>query len=491
MKIGDIDFNIIGKLGSGSYGDVYEVEKSGKRYALKVIENPAKEGVKSLRELDIMGRLDHPNLMNAETIVSEYDNDKKISRIGILMEKAERDMHDAMYDTTFTLESRLEVLFSITQGLEFLHNSGYLHLDLKPLNILLFPNNVGKLTDFGLSVKLENINDENVKYFPKKLITVDHRPMNVINGSRNYTPADDVFSLGLIFLEVLSGGRSLFSGLKSEEFKDKTVKKIYKEKIGPKVIKKTLKKYLANLPKEIRKNAIKIITPMLFFKTLFRPSLDYILTSPLFSSFQRTNVGKIKEPYIEKPICNVLDYEGFDIITKISTKIAISIETFFLAVDIYQRSISIRKNSDYKNVVFNAILAFYMAIKMIESYFADGKKLIELSGNYFKYKKLLIGESILINNWQGIIYPDNLFTSSSTLLRLKESFNLGRNCFIYRRIDLETWKKYNDEEELKEGKFEKYSHFNNFLVTTPYYTLMSNDPSLSYISKLYEEDSKK
>ena len=150
MKIGNADFNIIGKLGSGSYGDVYEVEKEGKRFALKVIENSSKEGIKSLRELDIMGRLEHPNLMNAELIVSEYDDDKKQCRVGILMEKAERDMHDAMYDKNFTIESRLEVLFSITQGLEFLHDSGYLHLDLKPLNILLFKNNVAKLSDVGV-----------------------------------------------------------------------------------------------------------------------------------------------------------------------------------------------------------------------------------------------------------------------------------------------------------------------------------------------------
>lgn len=481
--------NVIGKLGSGSYGDVYEVEKGDERFALKVIESSSKEGVKSLRELDIMGKLEHPNLMNAEMIISEYDDEKKISRVGILMEKGERDLYDAMYDSDFSIKDRLQVLFSVTQGLQFLHKSGYLHMDLKPLNILIFPNNVAKITDFGLSIKLEEINDGYEKYFPKKLITVDHRPINIINGSRIYKPSDDIFSLGLIFLEVLSGGRSLFSGLKSSEFEDKKVKEIYKEKISRKTIKGTLEKYLKHLSKKMKKDAVKLITRMLDFNPDQRIHVDNVLSSDLFKKYTLTNMGKTKQPYIQKSICKEIDYEGFDMLAKISTQIKISIETFFLAVDIYQRSISVRENHDYKNTAFNAILAFYMAVKMIEPYFADAQKMIEMSGNRFTRKDLIIGETVLINNWQGIIYPNNLFTNSSTLKRLEEAFELGRNCFVYRKIDLDTWKKYSKKEELMEGKFEKYSNLNEFLVNTKYYKLMISDPELTYISKLYKKDS--
>ena len=482
------DVNVLRKLGSGSYGDVYEVEKNGEKLALKVIQSPAKEGVKSLRELDIMGRLEHPNLMHADTIFSEYDEEKKVSKVGVLMQKANRDLYDAMYDPKFSIQERVQVLFSVTQGLDFLHQSGYLHMDLKPLNILIFPNNVAKITDFGLAIKLEEINEEPVKYFPKKLITVDHRPINIIDGARNYRPADDVFSLGLIFLEVLSGGRSLFSGLSSEEFKDKTVKEIYKKKISKFKIKATLEKYLSHLSTKLRKNAIKVITKMLKFDPHSRISVKNILTSELFENFVLAETGSVKQPYIPSSSCCKLDYEGFDIIAKIATQIKISIETFFLAVDIYQRALSFRQITDYRNVNFNAILAFYMAVKMIEPYFADANKMIQLAGNYFTRKDLIIGESILINNWQGVIYPNNLFTNSTTLRRLETAFNVCRNCFIYADIDLHVWEKYSQEEELEEGKFDKYSPFNNFIVNTDYYKLMIKDPELTYIGKLYEED---
>ena len=103
---------------------------------------------------------------------------------------------------------------------------------------------------------------------------------------------------------------------------------------------------------------------------------------------------------------------------------------------------------------------------------------------------MIFGESFIINSLNGIIYPENLFTNSSTLNRINKAFELSRNCFIYNKINLNEWKKLNDEEEKKETIYNKYIPFNTFLGQTNYYFLILEDPSLEYIEKIYIDDQK-
>ena len=225
ITIGNVFFKVSAKLGEGSYGSVYRVsiDDSGKEYALKVIKNAAKEGIKSLRELDIMARINHPNIAKAEMIVVDYIEKitkkkkkiKYITRIGILMEIAEKDLYKALFSKTFTPEKALDVLKQVCLGCKFLHESNYLHLDIKPLNILIYPNNIARITDFGLSL---HTNEKRQVSFPVKLMTIDHRSPNILKGGTEYSEADDVWSLGITFLDVLSKGKSLFSDFKKKRF---------------------------------------------------------------------------------------------------------------------------------------------------------------------------------------------------------------------------------------------------------------------------------
>ena len=132
IKIDDEEFKVIRQLGSGSFGEVYTVTlpSRGNRqeYALKVIRNKGIEGIKSLRELDIMRRIRDNYLMNAEMVVTEYDKKQDISITGILMKKADRDLFSAMYDKNIDIHKRLNFLYQILIGTRDLHSAGYLHL---------------------------------------------------------------------------------------------------------------------------------------------------------------------------------------------------------------------------------------------------------------------------------------------------------------------------------------------------------------------------
>ena len=128
----------------------------------------------------------------------------------------------------------------------------------------------------------------------------------------------------------------------------------------------------------------------------------------------------------------------------------------------------------------------YMAIKIVESYFADINVLTKLSGNLFSADALLLGECSLVNNFKGVLYPMNLFRASTTERRLIEGFNLLRNCFIYSQIDMKKWLKYSLQEQRQEGKFNKYILFSAFIPETRYYKYFLEDDTNS----LYFSDRK-
>jgi serine/threonine protein kinase len=492
VEIAGVKFNIVGLLGEGSYGKVY---------ALKVIENKInvgkdKEGIKSLRELDIISRIKHPNLMGAELVITDYNINTDTSRVGIMMEKADRDLYVAMFDGKLNMVSRYDILHQICFGLKALHESGYLHLDLKPLNILLLNSNKDaknrsgnqstqvKITDFGLSILTETINKTREKHMPIKLQTIDHRSINVINGERNYKASDDIWSLGIIFLSVLSYGKSLFKGILSKDFSDNVVRKVYEEKLSNGNIDETLKVMLTD---PAAKKAINIIKRMLDFDAGKRATLYEVLEFFKFNKKEYVS-PKYENPIVKNGGCDEIIYEGFYHLFKLGTSLQIRLESFYLAADIFQRSltyknISTTKEGNRRNIIYQATLSFYMAIKMVESYFADIEVLTKLSGNLFSPDALLLGECALVNNFKGILYPMNLFRASTTERRLLEGFELLRNCFLYPEIDMKMWLKFSLQEQPKEGKFNKYILFYTFIPYTRYYRyFLKDDTSSLYLS---------
>ena len=69
VTIGGHKIELLSALGQGTYGSVYLTNVNNVKKAIKIITNPGKEGIKSLREIDIMSRFNHPNLVHAEGII--------------------------------------------------------------------------------------------------------------------------------------------------------------------------------------------------------------------------------------------------------------------------------------------------------------------------------------------------------------------------------------------------------------------------------------
>lgn len=490
LKIGDIVFNVVKILGEGSYGKVYKVEYRGRKYALKVITNEREDGILSLRELDVMGRIRHPHLSKSYKVSSELD--KNLVKYGIVMDLADMDLYTGMLIKSWNTNSRLKSLYQLTDGLDYLHSSNYLHLDLKPLNVLLFnKRNTTKLTDFGLSLLMTN----GEAYYPKTLISIDHRPPEILKGGKIYKPSTDIWSLGITFLEVLSGGQSLFYDFDEEDFNSEKVLKRIKAYLSPKKIDSTLDDYLYKLKEPLKTDVKHLLKRMLKLNPNQRITTKQILNNKIFNKF-KTKLGYMVNPDIPPPkYCNIANYYGFDMLVRISTNLPIKTETFFLAADIYNRALpyaesykNVKKN--FPNLVYLAMISLFIAVKMLETFRLTSEKLYELTEKkYFTPNSIIRGESFLTSQWNGIIYPKNLYNVSTTFRRLEFAFKLARKCNIYRNIDLDKWNKCNKKEAVKEGVYDKNTPFNSFLSRTQYYKELRKDP-INYVKTIYEMDQK-
>lgn len=489
ISIGGENVELLKDLGKGTYGSVYLINVGGSLKAIKIISNMKKNGIKSLRELDVMSKLVHPNLIRAEGILVGID---LVVTVGIIMPLATTDLQRLLREPNFTTTQRLKILFDILNGVKYLHDSGYLHLDLKPMNVLVFGegnNMMGKLTDFGISLILEN-NKE--KYYPGELVTITHRAPEIISGDKIYTKSSDVWSLGIIFLEVLSGGKPIYS-----DFSKSKISATNKKLLSPNAITITLDVYLAELPPNIRAAAIDIIKRMLAFNPKDRPSIDEVMSSKLFSYLPIKDIGHgmalYKQPYPPRR-CDMIYYYGFDYMVRLALKFPIKTETLFLAADIFQRSLAYSHNltgnfnKDWPNVSLTATTSFYMAVKMTESYNPETYKLTDLASNIFTEDDILRVEAALTQLFEGIIYPKNLYTETEGLKRLLYAFELLRNCHIYYRINLDLWKK--DGNAKPESPYNKYNFFSQFFSHTAYSKEIYTKKQEEYLVNMYNQDLK-
>jgi len=105
---------------------------------------PAKDLVREARILAAIG--EHPNIVRITDALAARDG------IYMFIEKGDEDLKDRAVRNTLTVQQSLQVALGILEGLGHMHSRRIYHLDMKPENVLLFPGNVPKLIDFGLTI---------------------------------------------------------------------------------------------------------------------------------------------------------------------------------------------------------------------------------------------------------------------------------------------------------------------------------------------------
>lgn len=199
------------KIGSGTYGKVYEATRSdnNKKYALKIFykENPDIElGV--LREISILKILQNNNsgIINLEDIIL-FDKDGQ-KNIAIVMKKYNKDLHTAITDNLLTSDLRHRITRKLLKSLYFLHENGIIHRDIKPENILLDDNMNPIFADFTLAKVF--IGPCKQGTHTGKIATATYRAPEIVNKD-SYNLSADMWSLGVVLYEMFTKKRLEFN----------------------------------------------------------------------------------------------------------------------------------------------------------------------------------------------------------------------------------------------------------------------------------------
>ncbi|CAI9274964.1 unnamed protein product [Lactuca saligna] len=198
-------FEKIDKIGQGTYSNVYKAKDTmtGKIVALKKVrfDNLEPESVKFMaREILILRRLDHPNVVKLEGLVTS----RMSCSLYLVFEYMEHDLAGLAASPTikFTEPQVKCYMNQLLSGLEHCHNRHVLHRDIKGSNLLLDNGGVLKIADFGLA----SFFDPNHKQpMTSRVVTLWYRPPELLLGATDYGVGIDLWSAGCILAELLAG----------------------------------------------------------------------------------------------------------------------------------------------------------------------------------------------------------------------------------------------------------------------------------------------
>ncbi len=206
------EYDKINKVGEGGFGTVFKAiykkgTKEQKLYALKLIRIFEDQGfpVTALREILIMKRLNHKNILKLEEVLYAPPNDKNKNRgnVYLAFQYMEQDFSGIrMRGYSFNLSQIKYIFYQILSGMAYLHKNKIIHRDIKSSNILMNHKGEIKIGDYGLARR--DSKSDNKKY-TYKVVTICYRAPELLLGSRDYGPEIDMWSIGCVFCELLTG----------------------------------------------------------------------------------------------------------------------------------------------------------------------------------------------------------------------------------------------------------------------------------------------
>ena len=218
-------YSILGKIAKGGMGEVYKGIHLGlgKEVILKKLSPNAPAGFyeRFKREASIMMDISHPNIVHmydyfhdsgSPYIVMEYIDGYSLSEL------IHRYKQVPVYLAAY-------IILKIAEGLKYAHSEGVIHRDIKPGNVLLSASGEIKLTDFGIAFRPESHESENVTKQGTILGTPAYMSPEQIKSSKDAEGCSDLYSLGVLFYEMLTAKRPF-----SNEFTNENIKKIMKGK---------------------------------------------------------------------------------------------------------------------------------------------------------------------------------------------------------------------------------------------------------------------
>ncbi len=206
------NYKLVSVLGHGGTGTVYLAERADRQYsaqvAVKIIDSPALHGEIGQRfraERQILASLNHPNI--ARLIDA---GETQAGQPYLVMEYVHGEPLDRYCDRrALNIRTRLALFLEICGAVQYAHQNLIVHRDLKPANILVAADGAPKLLDFGIAKLLDAGDAASVLALTRmndRLLTPEYASPEQILG-RAVTTASDVYALGVVLYELLTGLR--------------------------------------------------------------------------------------------------------------------------------------------------------------------------------------------------------------------------------------------------------------------------------------------
>ncbi len=201
-------YRLVRRLGEGGMGSVWLGERDDEEFERRVAVKVIKRGMDTdqvLRRFRIerraLGALEHPNIARLLDAAMTPDG-----RPAIVMEYVEGlPLDEYCAERALSVPDRLRLFLRICDAVEYAHQRLVVHRDLKPSNIFVTPTGEVKLIDFGIAKLLSTESQEQtLTATEQRVMTPRYASPEQIRGQQ-VTTSTDVFSLGVVLYELLTG----------------------------------------------------------------------------------------------------------------------------------------------------------------------------------------------------------------------------------------------------------------------------------------------
>lgn len=323
----DVDerYDPIKTIGRGAYGVVCSannrVAPLGARntVAIKKLTNcfdSPVEARRALREVHLLRRLKHENVIKLEDIMMSVGDNGRMDDVYLVYELMDTDLHQIIRSKQALLDEHCQYfIYQILRGLKYVHSAKVLHRDLKPSNILLNANCDLCICDFGLARSMV----ERGRMMTSYVVTRWYRAPELLLNSEEYAASIDMWSVGCILAEIIDR-KPLFPG---KDFIHQM--RLIIETLGSPeeadmdfISSPYARKYIASLPRKPKVDfavlypdanplAIDLLERTLVFDPQRRISVDDALAHPYLASLHDASMEPTYTPAADDPHFKSLD----------------------------------------------------------------------------------------------------------------------------------------------------------------------------------------
>ncbi len=206
FQIGDQigDYQIIGVLGAGGMGRVYKVKNliSDRLDAMKVLlpdlANEPDLADRFVREIKVLASLNHPNIAGLHTAF------RLENQLLMIMEFVQGiTLEEKLKAGPFPVKDAIDYASQVLSALGYAHSQGVIHRDIKPANMMLTPENVVKLMDFGIA---KSKTDRKLTMTGTTMGSLYYMPPEQVQGT-GLDARSDLYSFGVSLYEMVTGAR--------------------------------------------------------------------------------------------------------------------------------------------------------------------------------------------------------------------------------------------------------------------------------------------